>query len=811
MAKAAKLTNVVRQDAKRIYQEYSVKRAYPMLADGMHIVNRSILYALMHKFKDEDSVASPTLSSFVAYNYHLHKPEGIYRTALMMSGERLPLVSSTRKDDAYALREGIPTEKYVTFSKTYWGNYVHESIINSKMINNYTLTQKMPNYYPTMLPYLLFTNYTNINVGVTNNTVSMNPNEIFQMMLYLLEDATIPVAELIKCYKGPDIGKNYTIVGHPQSLHTLIETGYGKFDIITNVEFTRDTIIFKDVPYRSTKNKFLRYLSEVKFETMITEQPEKVSSPNRIMQLRYKLRDGFTLKDAQQELYKKTTLKKTIAVELVGFHAIDKDCPNAGKLDIVGIKEYLLNCLHYGYNNRVKDIELQIEDCYKQVEYNALLEKLTRPEVLTWFQPTLELKNKREILYTKGNAEIKDAQIGQYVIVKGGMSKADVETTFQKHKNDILGRLDERNTILQELQDLDRKLIELHDALAPMNVITYIKEVIEEWMRRPECVRQSEVLFTTVDDAITTKCELSEQMLIKHMVATSENVDMPVNVVFYKDGSADYWNPEKGDDVPTDMMSKDINTILRCTTNDTILVFNSERRFKVKVKYLINTLSEFNKLTQLQGMEFYGAIPYEWNVDKPADDDLMIIVTSRGRVKKAAVSSILQKFEIVKPMPMYTGEYIKHVCFMPQSEMDDYTLEVVTKRGIKRKRLKEAIVKSLKGYVSLISYDLLDGITDLRLCKDEPTLKVLDNGIVRDITVDLELAHKRDIYKELVIENEGKYTHYVYGKEYYTLDGKLVTPQDVFSVEDADSIVNSLTVLPEDYVAIFTQSSKSRK
>lgn len=818
MAKAITVETLANHDAHKIFYEYTLRRSYPSLSDGMHEVYRAIMYSFYNDLKPKNGVKSTELSSHVNNNYHLHKSDSIYRSTLMMSGERLPLVTSSNEGTAHFLRDGVPTEKYIDFFPTYWGEYLHSSILNASLKSNYALTKKMPMYYPTMLPYLLFTNYTNINVGITTYTMSFNPNEIFGMMLKLIRNSNVPTEELMEGFKGPDIGKNYSIVCHPQSLYTMIETGYGKFDILTNFKFTRDRILFRDVPYRSTKLKFLKYISNLKFESMMVGVPELSSSPDCVVQLPYTLVDGYSLKDAQEELYKKTTLKKTIPVELVGFHPEDKpeyaNCENPAdkqrRLDIIGIREYLLTCLHYGYIHRLKDLELQIEDIYKQVEMNSLLEKLTRPEILAWLKPIQDDSNKKNILYTRGNKEILEQKIGRHITIKGGITMSEVETTFQRTKNDILGRLDERNNIMRELLQLDDMLEELFRLKEPYNIILYLEEVIKEWMQRPECVRQSEVLFTSVDEAITTKCEISEQMLIKHMISTGEKVNVPVNVIFYTDGTADYWNANHGEDIPPEMVSKEISTIIKCKTNDTILIFNSARRFKVKVKSFVRSLEEYNKLALAPGLEFYGALPYEWNVEPPTPGDIALIVTTHGRLKKAPMTALMQKFEHVKPMPLYPTEKIKAIYVIPESSLTTHTLEIITNVGIKRRKLQDVMCKGLKGFVSLVQFDCDKPIRDFRICHDEPQLTVKDGNVLKDIDVDITQAHKRDIYKEFVVEAEGKYDHYIFDKQYYTSDGKITTPQEVFSIDSADITKGILTSLPNGYVTAFVQSSKSR-
>ena len=811
MARAINLQTVIESDAKQVYEEYSLKHAYPSIADGLCNVNRSILYAFMNDFKGEVTRAD-TVSAHVQLHYHLHAADSIHRTALMMASERLPLITVADNNTVYANREGIIASRYTKYFKTKWGEYMHSSLVNARMIRNYSLTDEIPEFYPTMLPYMLFTNYTNINIGITNNTLPFNPREIFTMMRVLLRNFNAPIEELLEYFKGPDIGPTYTVVGHPQSRYALLKDGYGKFDILTNMEFTRDTILFKDVPYRSSKGKFLKKLASLQLETATLGKPDKRASTRFVMSVPYKLNPGYTVKDLQRELYMQTTLKKTIAVELVGFHPKETESPIAGQLDIMGIKEMLQNCLKYGYALRVKEIENEIEKINQEVERTSLIEKLTRPEVKPWAKKLIygEDANRDNVLYTRGNAEIKDLRIGKYVVVKGGITWEEVRATFSRKGNNILGNLDTRGETLAQLEYLDKQLEELHEALKPQNVYKALDDIIVDWLKEPICERQSQILFCNIDKAITTKCEASEEMLVKHMLNVSDDIDIPVNFVFYKDGTIDYWNPEKSESMPPEMLLKDIHSVVKCTTQDTLLMFTSARRFKTKAKYLINNITQYNNIYKNENILFQGVLVYEWNVDEPDVDDYLFMVTSRNRVKKALVSSILQKFQHVKPLELYNNEYIKYMKVIPKGELDKYTVEVLTPRGVKRKTLDSVLVKNLKGFVSLVSTTFDRDTVDFRLCHNEPFVKVIDNGEIKTVPINLDEIAKRDIYKEIIIEEEGKYSHFIYEKEYYDTEGNIIAPKDVFGIQTDESLEGMLTNLPENYYSAHVYVSKSR-
>lgn len=813
MAVTIQLATVIESDAKQIYSEYSTKRAYASLADGMHIVNRALLYALMHDFKTEKGgVSAGVVCSKVKNAYHLHSDESIHRTALIMSGERLPLLTGVDTSSGrFDIRDGIIAQRYSNYNRTKWGEYVHSSLRNAPMVKNYSLSSSMPDYYPTMFPYLLFTNYANINMGVTHHTLPMCPEEIFTMMLKLLENKDATVEDLLPYFKGPDIYETYTIIGNPQSRYALLKDGYGKFDILANMTFTRTHIMLHDVPYRSQKLILERALSRVKLESVILGAPQNAVSSDCVMSIPYQLVEGYTIEDARKELYDKTILKKTIAVELVGFHPKDIDTPYAGKLDIVGIRELLLRCINYGYAQRISDIKAEIDEVMKEIDFNSLMERLTRPEVLSWYTDVLkQTSGRKETLFQKGNEVITEKRYGKYIVIKGGITQSEVDYVFDRKGTPPNNNLDTRPQVLAELKRCEEKLDRLYPELEHDRIVEYLKTVIEGWLKEPECKRRSRILFTNGDSDIKTVAEISEQELVKHIVITKDDLALDVNIIFYRDCTVDYWNPKYGEDIPPDLMSKEIHTIIKCTTKDTLLIMNSSRRFKTRVKYLINNLTQYNHIYGSGEYFFMGAMVYEWNSKEPEEDDVILMVTSKNRVKKMPVASILQKFEMVKALPLYRDEYIKWLAVGKQEEFDKYTIEVLTERGVKRKKVADMRLKNVKGFVTLVAYNFGRDLIDFRLCKEDDNVMVMEDGTIREVTLDVPSTFKRDIYKEVIIEDEGKFNHYVTDREYYNLSGKITDVKGVFSVDDAHSIENVLTVLPSDYIAIHTQYSQLR-
>lgn len=807
MAQRISLASVVNAGSRAYMRETVMNRFNPSQADGLRNVNRSILHAMMDDFKGERGVRALDLSGKIASKYHLHKPESIYHATLLMVAERCPLVTIGRDGNAYSPREGKPSSKYITFSPTHWGEFMYKGKIIAPLIKNYSLSDEIPEYYPSLLPYWAFTNYTNIAAGISSTTLANNPKEVFEMMLKLVDNTEISTEELVESYRGPDVGPGYTVIGHPQSLYTMLEEGYAKYTVLANIEITRERVLIKEVPFRSTLHVLSNQLSGMEFETFRKGPPERIisSSSTHIMQFRYQLNDGYTLVDMQKELYDKTTLKKVITTEMIGLLPLNEELGD-NRLNIVGLKEYMVSCLRSGFLIRQAEIEDEIANIFKEVKHNSLLEKLTRPEVLSWFQPLISQRGIREKqLFDRGNAEIGPRKIGRYIEVEGGITKDDVATTFKREGgNHILVNLDYRHTVVNELERLDDALHLLYRDLESENIIEYLKETLKSWIALPECTRVTNILFKDIDEALETKWEDTENVMIDHMIATDEHFNTPVNIIFYKDGTINYYNPKVGNNIPEEMMTGPIHTLMECMTGTELIIFNEEQRFKVQARTIVNHMDNFNDIAK--GMAFYGVMEYPEDFNKT-----LVMVTNQNRVKRAKMMHLKQEIQSVKPFPLRLGEQFIKIYTVDDRDVEDITVETITAEGFKRRKLVLMVNKGVNGFVTLLNSDFGEETLDVRFCTDERQVIAIENGAMTVEDVDMSRVHLRDTLREVGINK--KLSHFTCDKQYYTREGKLQTIDEVFG-EVSNTIKDSphgAVVCGElDYIPVTVERSRGR-
>lgn len=789
MAKVIKLTTIGEQSAKEFIRESVMNRMNPSTADGLRDGNRAIFYALLNDYKDSNKagVKARLLCSTVADSYHLHKEDSIYRSAFLMTRERLPLISrvSTRRNKSGV----ITTDKYVEFKLTEWGEFLGKGTHFSPRIKTHDLSKEIVEFYGSLFPYWAFTNYSNLAKGLNASTISLCPEEIFKAMLILLEDLNTTTDRLMDVIKGVDVGRNYTALCHPQSIKTLLDEGYGKFTILTNINITREYIDILDTPYKTAyvtlTKRFSSAIEEDTFKSFKVETVVNSTDMDIVLRIKYRLKPGYTVGDVMKELYSLPMLMKTVSIEYIGLRP-STDGFKDKNLDIMGLKEYLINCLKYGYNNRIRDLQIQLEKLQEKINLNSLLEKLTRPEVEPWFGPMVQEKKSNEAkiqeLFKLGNERIKDFQFSEYITIKGGLTIEECNTTFARLGNNVLGQLGERNKVLSELSRIDWELKQIHDQLKPENVKQHLRETLEDWLKKPECARQTPIKYQDVDTVIETKSQITERVLRTRMMEADKLKNQQVNLIFYNNGTCNYYNPKESPNIPKEMMNNSIFKIIKCTTHDKILIFNSYQRTKILVGDLIDNLDNYNKATLRPGIVFQGVDMYDWDREGFANEDgVTLIITSGGRAKKMPTKYLIQRSQCVRDIAMNAGErilYLQH--FSSEDEANRYTAEIMTAKGLKRKNLSEMHMRGLDGFNTLLAPKFFEETIDARLCQNELTINVINKEEVSNVELALSRLHKRDTFRETPIIQDMKHGFYMDNKEYYRLDGENISLSEVF-------------------------------
>ena len=266
------------------YLQYSlsvnVGRAIPDVRDGLKPVNRRILYGMkqLGLTKGHATVKSARVVGEVMGKYHPHGDAAVYDALVRLAqpfSMRTPLIEGQGNfgtidgDPAAASRytecrmERVAEELLADLDK---------DTVN--MIPNFDESETEPEVLPAKFPNLLVNGSMGIGVGMATNIPPHNLGEVVDGTLYLLDNPTATVAELMKYIPGPDFPTGGIIYGI-NPIRDLYTTGHGVIKVRAKAEIVEtksggEQIIVTEIPYAVNKEMLVKRIADLVRDKKIT-------------------------------------------------------------------------------------------------------------------------------------------------------------------------------------------------------------------------------------------------------------------------------------------------------------------------------------------------------------------------------------------------------------------------------------------------------------------------------------------------------------------------------------------------------------
>lgn len=318
----------IEESLKSSYLDYSMSviigRALPDVRDGLKPVHRRILYAMSKlnlsagaKFKKSARIVGDVIGQ-----YHPHGDTAVYDALVRMAqpfSMRMRLVDgqgnfgSVDGDNAAAMRY---TEARMT---KYAGELLRDLEKDTvNMVDNYDATTQEPEVMPTRVPNLLINGSSGIAVGMATNIPPHNPAELMQGLLFLLDNPTADVPDLMQYIQAPDFPTGGIIFGK-KGIQDAYTTGRGRIKVRakTHIEHkgSKEIIIIDELPYMVNKARLIENIA-----SLVRDKQVEGISEIRDESDREGIRVVIELKrDAMSEivlnnLFKSTTLEVTFGI-----------------------------------------------------------------------------------------------------------------------------------------------------------------------------------------------------------------------------------------------------------------------------------------------------------------------------------------------------------------------------------------------------------------------------------------------------------------------------------------------------------------
>lgn len=306
-----------------------VDRALPDVRDGLKPVHRRVLFDMNDLNVWKDTKKSARIVGDVIGRFHPHGDAAAYETIVRMAqwfSMREPLIDGQGNfgnidgDGPAAARY---TEVKLNKIARVMVNDLDKDTVN--MVPNYDGTETMPEVLPVRFPNLLVNGSSGIAVGMATNIPSHNLAEVIEGACAMLDDPEISLEDLMRYIPGPDFPTGGEIVGR-EGVRKAYATGRGRCVIRSRYHIETDksgrkTVMIDEIPYVVHKADIVKQL-----QTMLRDKKiEGISEVNDLSDKNHDVRIAIDLKrDAYEEavlnnLFSNTLLQSSFPINMVAL------------------------------------------------------------------------------------------------------------------------------------------------------------------------------------------------------------------------------------------------------------------------------------------------------------------------------------------------------------------------------------------------------------------------------------------------------------------------------------------------------------
>lgn len=619
----------IQSEMQRSYIDYAmsviVGRALPAVRDGLKPVHRRLLYAMYDNGyrPDRGYVKSAKPVSATMGDFHPHGDSAIYDALVRLAqpwNMRYPLVDgqgnfgSRGNDGPAAMRY---TEARLTPLAMQMLRDINEETVDFQP--NYDGKKLEPTILPAKIPNLLLNGSSGIAVGMATNIPPHNLKEVAEAIYWVLDnyeaDAAATLEACLERIPGPDFPTYGLIVGNA-GIEEAYRSGRGMIKTRGVCEIEEDSkgtssIVITELPYQVNPDNLITNIAEHmnsgKIQGISTIEDQ---SSDRIgMRIVVKLKRDAVPRIVLNNLYKYSQLQSSFGVNMV---SIVDGIPRTLRLDQM-IKYYVIH---------------QLDVIVRRTQYR-LRKAEERAHILRGLVKALDALDE-VIALIRNSQTVDDARLGLIDLLDIDTIQADAILAMQLRRLAAL----ERQAIVDELAEIERKIEDLKDILArPDRQRAIVKDELSEITEKYGDERRTKI--------VAGENEVNEEDLI----AREEVVITITDTGYARRTKTDLYRSQKrgGKGVKgADLKQDDIIKHFFVTSTHDWLLFltNKGRVYRIKAYNIPETsrtarghhvanLVEFQpdeKIAQIIAIKNYEDAPY------------LVLATKKGLVKKSKLT-----------------------------------------------------------------------------------------------------------------------------------------------------------------------------
>ena len=625
-------------ELKTAFMSYAMStilgRALPDARDGLKPVHRRVLFA-MHGLglsPDAGYRKCARVVGEVLGKFHPHGDQSVYDALVRMAQDFVmlhPLVSghgnfgSVDNDPAAAMR--YTEAKLSSLAAEALLADIKEDTVD--FVDNFDGNEEEPLVLPARLPMLLLNGASGIAVGMATNIPPHNLGELADAIVALVQNPDLPDEDLFKIIPAPDFPTGGQIMGL-ETVRQFYETGHGSCVLRAKCHIEqvgsvskggnsrmRNAIVVTELPYMTNKasllEKIANLVNDKKIDGIIDLRDESDRDGIRMV---IELKRDAIPAIVQNNLFKKTGLQSSFSGNMLAL-------VDSGKQPM---RLSLRNALELFIQFRFDTIRKRTAFTLRKLENrDHIVQGLL--VALKNIDPIIELVRK-----SKDTAEAR----GQLMSDDYSLSEDQAEAILALRLSRLTGL--EEKKLEEEHETLTKGIAELKEMMLKdtkiFDVITNETTKIKEKHGRP---RQSEI--------VAADANLSDQDLL----ANDPSVIIVTNSGYIKRMPIEEFDAQsRGGKGKAGAKLKDVEDtvahFLTCNDHDSIL-FISDKGVAHSVKAFQIPLSSRTS----KGVPLPQVLPISSNeivtsiipVDEFKDDDYLVLLTSRGYIKKTPLKA----------------------------------------------------------------------------------------------------------------------------------------------------------------------------
>ena len=612
------------KEMRKSFLEYSmsviVARALPDVRDGMKPVHRRIIYTMNDAGNTADKPYRKCAYTVgeVLGKYHPHGDASVYDALVRMAQKfslRYPLIDGHGN---FGSVDGDPPAAY-RYTEARMSKIAGEMLTDIAKdtipyTTNYDDKLKEPVVLPSRFPNLLVNGVTGIAVGMATNIPPHNLGEVIDAIDLIMENPDCTLDEIMQYVKGPDFPTGGIIMGRA-GIRAAYATGRGKIKLRANTSIEeikgRQCIIIHEIPYMVNKARLVESMAnlvkEKRIEGIHFIRDESGRDGMRIV---VELKKDALPQIVLNKLFAYTQLQDTVGVNMLALVN--------GEPKILTLKQTI-----------EEYVKFQVEVIRRRTEFDLKKAK-NRAHILEGLViATDNIDEVVEICKTSENIPQSKIRLQE----RFGLTEVQSEAIVQMTLGKLTGL--ERQKILDELDELEKKIAEFEAILADENKVhRIIRDELAEIKRKYNDDRRTQI------EAVSGEVDIEDLIPVEDCVVAYTNIGyikrMPVDV---------YKTQKRGGRGVSGMKQREedfVSEMFICSTHDNIL-FISNKGIMYKLRCF--EVPEGSKASR--GVNAVNLLPLGEDekiaaMIRTSDFDegkYIVMVTKNGKIKRTALSA----------------------------------------------------------------------------------------------------------------------------------------------------------------------------